>query len=140
MNIKSHGDRVEFETDTYLEAYFGMARDIIIRGPQVTVIFYAILNDDVSFEFYKVYDSQKAAMASLESYCQKTQKLEAGLPYNTEAIVRINQSIRLFLSDILNGKVVLPDVDYLFKGDKAYIRTLLGQKDNAFLWYNYPED
>lgn len=127
---------MEFESDIYLENYFGMARDILLHGPKVTVIFYAVLNDDVSFKFSKTYESDEAARRSLDLYQKNTTKLKAGLPYNSESVVRINSAIESFLADILQDEVFLPDENFIFLGDKTYIQTLLKQTDNAFLWYD----
>ena len=118
---------MQIETNIYLESYFGMMRDIFIKGNQVTIIFYAILNDDLSFTFKRTYASDAEARNALVDYINKTKALKTGLPYNSESIKRINQSIERFMHDIIRDEVELPDAHYEYQGDTEYLQTQLKQ-------------
>ena len=116
---------VQVEEDIYLETYFGMARDILLKGNEVTISFFAIMDNDLNFTFKRKYTSKAEALASLEKYIENTKTLKACLPYNTESIKRINESIEAFVTDILNDAVGLPDQHYMFLGDKTYLKLML---------------
>lgn len=117
----------QVEEGIYLETYFGMARDILLKENEVTISFYAIMDNDLIFTFKRKYSSKAQAFAGLDKYIQNTKTLKAGLPYNTESIKRINESIGAFVTDILNDAVDLPDQDYIFVGDKDYLKPMLGR-------------
>ncbi|MEP3890411.1 MAG: hypothetical protein ABJN69_08075 [Hellea sp.] len=104
-----------------------MMRDIFIKGNQVTITFYAILNDDLNFSFKRTYASDTEARNGLIDYIAKTKALKTGLPYNSETKKRINQSIERFMGDIIRKEVELPDTQYEYQGDTEYLQTLLKQ-------------
>lgn len=116
---------VQVEEDVYLEEYFGMARDILLKEDVVTITFYAIMDDDLSFTFKRKYASKAEALMSLGKYIENTRALKAGLAYNTESIKRINDSIGAFVTDVLKDAVDLPDQYYKFLGDKDYLKPML---------------
>lgn len=116
---------VQVEEDIYLETYFGLARDILLKEKEVTITFYAIMDNDLNYTFKRKYTSKGEALASLEKYIENTKTLQAGLSFNTESIKRINKSIGAFVTDVLNDAVDLPDQHYIFLGDKDYLKPML---------------
>jgi len=126
---------MQIEENTYLKDYFGMIRDSFVKEDDITIIFYAIMNDDVCFTFKRKRAKSDNALTALHDYIDRTQQLEAGLPYNAAAIKQINSAIRTFMKDIILGKIKLPDPHYEFTGNKAYLETLLQDESCTFLWH-----
>lgn len=112
------------EEGRYINDYFGITRDILVKKNEVKIIFNAFLNDDLNFTFIKRYPSEKEARKKIENFIEKSKYLEAQLPYCAETIILVNKSIHSLISDILGDKVNLPDEDYEFMGNKSYLKVL----------------
>ena len=121
-----------FENCAYLKSYYGMSRDIHVYDDHVEIIFRIILNDHVSFRFERAGAPDNAIIASLKKYMECSAYLEAGLPYNSKAVM--NSAVRGFIRDALNDAVPMPDTAYVFAGDKARLRLFLEDEDCAFIW------
>lgn len=121
-----------FEDCAYLKSYYGMSRDIYIYSDHVEIIFRIILNDHVSFRFERAGAPDNAIIASLKKYMERSAYLEAGLPYNSKAVM--NSAVKGFIRDVLNDAVPMPDTAFVFADDKARLRLFLADEDCDFIW------
>ncbi|MEZ5986138.1 MAG: hypothetical protein R3B94_09320 [Hyphomonas sp.] len=121
-----------FEDCAYLKSYYGISRDIYVYHDHVEIIFRIILNDHISFSFKRSGAHDDAVIARLKNYQEGSAYLEAGLPYNSKAVM--NSAIKGFISDVLNDAVPMPDKTYVFADDRARLRHFLEDKDCTFIW------
>ena len=116
------------QENKYISGYHGIFRDIMFDSASCRVLirFNAFLNDELDFEYAKVYQTEKEALKEVEEFIKSDSNHEYELPYTEESIKKINISIDEFMKAIIDDNVSLPNQDYEYQGYKnglkAYIR------------------